>query len=164
MLEAFEKVSKLHPNLKLIFVGSPPPNQDFYLEYLKQLIEKSSVSKQIEIIPFQNNIHEIWQAIDIAVVPSTEPEPFGLVAIEAMAARKPVIAANHGGLTEIIEDGVSGLLFKPNHTKDLVNSLDKLINNSDFRNQISEQGYQRVSQLFSIDGYVKSIQNIFNSI
>ncbi len=164
MLEAFEKVSKLHPNLKLIFVGSPPPNQDFYLEYLKQLIEKSNVSKQIEIIPFQNNIHEIWQAIDIAVVPSTEPEPFGLVAIEAMAARKPVIAANHGGLTEIIEDGVSGLLFKPNHTKDLVNSLDKLINNSDFRNQISEQGYQRVSQLFSIDGYVKSIQNIFNSI
>ena len=131
---------------------------------LDGMINKSSVNKQIELVPFQSNIQEIWQAIDIAVVPSTEPEPFGLVAIEAMAAKKPVIASNHGGLTEIIEDGVSGLLFKPNHTKDLVNSLDKLINNSDFRSQISEKGYQRVSKLFSIDGYVKSIQNIFNSI
>lgn len=164
LLEAFEIVSKLHPNLKLVFVGSPPPNQDFYVEDLKQLIEKSNVNKQIEIIPFQNNIQEIWHAIDIAVVPSTEPEPFGLVAIEAMAAKKPVIAANHGGLTEIIENNVSGLLFKPNQTEDLVNSLDKLINNPDFRNQISEHGFQRVNQLFSIDGYVKSIQNIFNSI
>lgn len=164
MLEAFEKVSKIHPNLKLVFVGSPPPNQEIFLEDLQLLIKKSSVTKQIELVPFQENIYEIWQAIDIAVVPSTEPEPFGLVAIEAMAAKKPVIAANHGGLTEIIENNVSGILFKPNDTEELVKSLEMLINNIEFRNQISNQSYQRVNELFSIDGYVKKIQDIFNAI
>ena len=52
----------------------------------------------------------IWDSIDIAVVPSTEPEPFGLVALEAMLAKKPVIAAKHGGLTEIIDENKTGFI------------------------------------------------------
>jgi len=62
----------------------------------------------VSIIPFQKEISKFWQSIDIAVVPSIEPEPFGLVAVEAMLANKPVIASNHGGLTEIIINNYNG--------------------------------------------------------
>ena len=116
------------------------------------------------IIPFQNEIHKIWQAIDIAVVPSTEPEPFGMVAIEAMLAHKPIVASNHGGLTEIIENNATGFLVTPNSVQDLVIALEKLIQNELLRKEMGEKGYLRVTTAFSVEQYVDSFEKFFEKI
>ncbi|HSD14323.1 MAG TPA: glycosyltransferase family 4 protein, partial [Flavobacterium sp.] len=102
LLEAFNELFAKHKNIRLLFVGSTPPNQEIFLDNLIQKINDYNLSSQVTILPFQDEIAKIWEVIDIAVVPSTEPEPFGLVALEAMLASKPVVGANHGGLKEIV--------------------------------------------------------------
>jgi glycosyltransferase involved in cell wall biosynthesis len=164
LLKAFYDLSKVQENIKLVFIGSPPPNQEGFLESLHQQIEKFKISQKVIIIPFQDKITAIWQSIDIAVIPSSEPEPFGLVAVEAMLAKKPVIGSNHGGLTEILIDNETGFLVKPNNEKALSEALLKLIENPELRNSFGEKGYQRAIKEFSADKYVQSFENLFNDI
>ena len=164
LLAAFQSIAADYPTIKLVFVGSAPPNQDFFVDDLKNKISAFNLDNRVEIVPFQQNIWLFWDAIDIAVVPSTEPEPFGMVAIEAMAAKKPVIAANHGGLTEIVLPNETGYLFEPNNKTDLAHYLKQLIENPEKRTDFGEMGYQRVNDVFSMKNHVQKIENIFEEI
>jgi glycosyltransferase involved in cell wall biosynthesis len=164
LLNSFYNISKTHQNVKLAFVGSPPPNQELFLEELQDQIITLKLSEKVIVIPFIDQISEVWQSIDIAVVPSTEPEPFGLVAVEAMLAKKPVIASNHGGLTEIIVNKKTGFLVEPNNADALSEALFKLIENPDLRNEFGENGYERAIQEFSIEKYVQNFESVFSKL
>ena len=94
-------------------------------------------------------------------MPSTEAESFGLVAVEAMMAKKPVIGSNHGGLTEIIVNNKTGLLFEPNNENELAQSIQYLINNPKIRIEMGEKGQQRAMEAFSIESYIKNFQELF---
>jgi glycosyltransferase involved in cell wall biosynthesis len=163
LLDSFHELIKTHQNIKLVYIGSAPPNQEHFLDALKEKIACYDLTKNVEIIPFQENINQLWQSIDIAVVPSTEPEPFGLVAIEAMFAKKPVVAANHGGLMEIVVNNETGFLVEPNNKMALKEALEKLINNPELRATFGEKGLQRASENFSIENYVRKIQDILEN-
>lgn len=164
LLDAFNNLVQKNDNIKLVFVGAPPPNQEKFQEDLEDRISSFKLNDKVLIIPFQNEIHKIWQAIDIAVVPSTEPEPFGMVAIEAMLAHKPIVGSNHGGLTEIIENNATGFLVIPNSVQDLVIALEKLIQNELLRKEMGEKGYLRVTTAFSVEQYVDSFEKFFEKI
>lgn len=164
LLDAFNNLVQKNENIKLVFVGAPPPNQEKFQEDLEERIASFKLNDKVLIIPFQNEIHKIWQAIDIAVVPSTEPEPFGMVAIEAMLAHKPIVGSNHGGLTEIIENNATGFLVTPNSVQDLVIALEKLIQNELLRKEMGENGYLRVTTAFSVEQYVDSFEKFFEKI
>lgn len=164
LLDAFNNLVQKNENIKLVFVGAPPPNQEKFQEDLEDRISSFKLNDKVLIIPFQNEIHKIWQAIDIAVVPSTEPEPFGMVAIEAMLAHKPIVGSNHGGLTEIIENNATGFLVTPNSVQDLVIALEKLIQNELLRKEMGEKGYLRVTTAFSVEQYVDSFEKFFEKI
>ena len=120
------------------------------------------MTDNVLFIPFNNQIDRVWQAVDIAVVPSTEPESFGLVAVEAMLAKKPVIASNHGGLTEIVIHEHTGFLVQPNNVTDLVNAIETLVNDEAKRLEMGEKGYVRAVEEFSIYKYVSNIEKILN--
>lgn len=159
LLYSFYQVLKKHDDIKLIFVGSPPQNQESFLIEIKEQINQLDIEKNVQLIPFTNEISKIWQSIDIAVVPSIEPEPFGLVAVEAMLAKKPLVGSNHGGLTEIIINNETGFLIQPKNEKALSEALTKLIENPNLRNSFGEKGYQRAINEFSINTYVKKLEN-----
>jgi glycosyltransferase involved in cell wall biosynthesis len=163
LLEAFNKLVKTHQNIRLVYIGSTPPNQEHFLDSLKDKIKNYDLIQKVNIIPFQDNIHQFWQCIDIAVVSSTEPEPFGMVAIEAMMAKKPVIAANHGGLMEIVVNNETGFLVEPNNKDALKDALEKLITNPELRNSFGEKGFQRAIENFSIQKYVQKIEYILEN-
>lgn len=164
LLRAFHIVNKTHKNIKLVYVGSPPLNQEGFLENLYQEINNLSLNNFVKVVPFQNDINLVWQSIDIAVVPSTEPEPFGLVAVEAMLAKKPVIGSNHGGLTEIIINDETGFLVEPNNVEALSEAICKLIDNSELRKSFGKKGYQRSIKEFSVDKYVQSFETVFSEM
>ncbi len=160
LLEAFKNISKNNTSVKLIFVGSAPPNQEMYLDNLNNQIKIDKLHQYVRIIPFQNDIWAIWDSVDIAVVPSTEPEPFGLVAVEAMLCHKPVIAAKHGGLAEIVLHNETGLLFEPGNVSMLESSLNKLIEDKKLRELMGKHGYERAINEFSLERYVDEIETI----
>lgn len=160
LLEAFKRCVNNTNSIKLIFVGSSPPNQEIYVSELQEKIVRSDLKDKVKIISFQNNIWPIWEAIDIAVVPSVLPEPFGIVTLEAMLCSKPVIASNHGGLSEIVVDDETGLLFEPNNIESLELALKTLINNKTKRDLMGKNGYDRATTLFTAESYVDKIEKI----
>lgn len=164
LLKAFHILAKKHSNLKLVFLGSAPPNQEFFEINLKEKIKEYKLENKVVIIPFQEEIWKFWDSIDIAVVPSTEPEPFGLVVIEAMLAKKPVVASNHGGPTEIVLHNETGFLFEPNNENSLAEHLERLILDSELRKSFGEKGYQRAKNVFSLENHVQHFEKIFKEI
>ena len=118
-----DAIDKLHNSgvrdFSVVFMGSPPFGQEAFETALRQRIARSPMQDRILVQGFSNEVWPAYKALDIVCVPSTEPEPFGLVAVEAMAMGKPVLAARFGGLTEIVVDGVTGLTFSPRDVNEL---------------------------------------------
>lgn len=83
------------------------------LEELQREIQDNNLQEIVTISTFTNDPASHYLAADLVVVPSVRPEPFGRVAIEAMAYARPVVGTAHGGLLEIIEDNKTGRLFSP---------------------------------------------------
>jgi glycosyltransferase involved in cell wall biosynthesis len=164
LVSAFVILNEKYSNIKLVFLGSAPPNQEQFEISLKNKIAENKLQDKVFIFPFQKDVAKFWNSIDIAVVPSTEPEPFGMVAIEAMLAKKPVIAANHGGITEIVIDNETGYLVQPNNKIALAEAISKLIDDFQLRNQFGEKGHERVVQEFSIEKHVQQFETVFQNL
>lgn len=164
LLDAFHILSQKYNNIKLTFIGSAPPNQEIFETDLKAKIKEYNLENRALIIPFQEEIGKFWDSIDIAVVPSTEPEPFGMVVIEAMLSQKPVVASNHGGPTEIVLHNQTGFLFEPNNKQSLADALEKLVLDADLRKSFGTNGKKRAIAEFSIDSHVKHFEKIFEEL
>ena len=102
-----------------------------------------------------------WDAV---VVPSTEPESFGLVATESMLSKKPVIASKLGGLQEIIIHEETGYLFEAGNSADLCEQLEKIIENPYLGISLGEKGQERVKKCFSTQKYVGGMKSVYDSI
>lgn len=163
LLEVFTNYLIHHENIKLLFVGSPVEGQEYYLEEIEHSIITNELEKRVKIVPFTNDLNSIWSITDIAVMPSTEAESFGLVAAEAMLAKKPVVASILGGLSEIVVNNESGYLFDPKNKLELYNAINNLIENPSLRTEFGENGYQRAIQEFSIEKHVKQFEAVFQN-
>jgi glycosyltransferase involved in cell wall biosynthesis len=163
LLKAFDLLHKKHDNIHLVFIGSSPKGQEFFTESLENKIKKLELTN-CTIVPFEENIWPIYDSLDIVVVPSTEPESFGLVATEAMLSKKPVIATNLGGLKEVVEDGKTGYLFENKNIEELSNKLELLINDKSLRVKMGEKGFERVNNNFSAEKYVRSFEKEYSTL
>jgi glycosyltransferase involved in cell wall biosynthesis len=147
--------------LCLAIVGDTPPGQPQWLLQLQAQVAALGLSDVVRFVKFVDDIRPVWAAADIAVVPSTEPEPFGMVAIEAMAAGVPVVAAAHGGLLDIVVDGESGLLFTPRDADALAVALDRLNRSPEWRHTLGERGRFIQQQRFSAATQVTALEAVY---
>lgn len=151
-------------NLRYVLVGSVVPGQEHFLNALQQSISESPARQCFMLLPFTKNIWLTWDACDIAVIPSIEPEPFGMVALEAMLSSKPVIAANHGGLIEIVVNEETGLLIEPGDSQSLAAAISRLAQNERERVMFGERGYKRAQQMFSFDRQLANVCEVYDSL
>ncbi len=147
-------------NIHFLFVGSAPPGQGALQEALMERLRSSPASSVLHFRDFQRNIWPVWDATDIAVVPSVEPESFGLVAVEAMAMKCPVIASRHGGLLEIVDEGSTGKLVAPGDADELAAAIRLLCGNSYRRRAMGKAGRARFLEHFSERTYLQSMKNL----
>lgn len=145
-------------NCRFLIVGSAPEGQPYFHEKLLKDIAASNQKERIIVWPYRDDVWAVWDMCDIAVVPSTESEPFGLVAVEAMAAGKSVIAAAHGGLVEIVRHEETGLLFEPGNADALADAITRLAGDEALRKRFGENGLQRFNDHFTLDLYVAGIR------
>ncbi|TFH50157.1 MAG: glycosyltransferase [Lysobacterales bacterium] len=131
---------------------------------LEHKISESPVRRFVTLLPFQQNPAAIWNASDIAVVPSEEPEPFGLVAVEAMSASKPVVAAAHGGLVEIVVPAVTGELFEPRNESQLAEVLTRLVLDPQRRAELGRAGRARYQAAFTEERFAAEVCDLIACI
>tara|TARA_R110002050_G_scaffold104139_1_gene213503 strand:+ start:5680 stop:6840 length:1161 start_codon:yes stop_codon:yes gene_type:complete len=150
-------------NIYLLFLGSTIKTQTFFLDVLQNEIKKKQLENVVTIVDFQKEIWKYYDAMDIVLVPTIDPEPFGLVAVEGMLSKKPVIAANHGGLKEIVVHHKTGLLFEPNSALDLKKSILEIIQNQKLIELFGSEGEERAKNKFSLQEYVNNFKAFYNS-
>jgi glycosyltransferase involved in cell wall biosynthesis len=146
---------------RFAIVGSPAPGLDHLVAQLQDRIKALELSSVVSFVSFDADVWPIWFGSDIAVVPSTEPESFGMVAIEAMGASLPVIASAHGGLLDIVENEKTGLLVAPRSSQALADAMQRLMVSSELRQSMGHAGFQRQAQHFSLDAQVQQTMAMY---
>lgn len=106
--------------------------------------------KNIGFVP-HSDVPQIYAQADICVIPSVWDEPFGLVALEAMAAGVPVCASRCGGLATIVEHGKTGFLFQPGNAVELALYLNRLLDDAELRHSMGLAGRNRVEARYTWD-------------
>jgi glycosyltransferase involved in cell wall biosynthesis len=125
LLDAISKVSRSAlENINVRIVGGTFGGNNDFFDKLKLFVHQKKLDNHVSFHNFTNDPsnHFLWS--DWVIVPSKRPEPFGRVAVEAFAYSKPVVAANHGGLAEILTNKVNGYFFAPNSSPDLASVIE----------------------------------------
>jgi glycosyltransferase involved in cell wall biosynthesis len=133
-------------------------------EELARLVDKAGIQGQVQFEGFVKDPFDFYQWADIVVVPSKKPEPFGLVAVEAMAHGRPVIAANHGGLMEIVVHERTGLLFEPGNAQALSAMLSHALANHAEMQVFGRQGQARYREEFTETKYKENFVYIVEGV
>ncbi|MEK7105171.1 MAG: glycosyltransferase [Patescibacteria group bacterium] len=111
-----------------------------------------------------STLWDLMRGARAIVVPSLWQEVFGLVAIEAMALGKPVIASDVGALSEIVADRVSGLLVPPGSVPALKGAIARVAEDPIFATQLGRAGRQRAEQKYSPEGHYQKLINIYQEV
>ncbi|WP_203649328.1 glycosyltransferase family 4 protein [Secundilactobacillus yichangensis] len=159
---------ELEKNKKVVamIVGSPYKGEEKYLEQLEKQIHTfpTEIRNRVKLIPFQTNIEEIYQLLDIFVMPSTSPDPFPTVVLEAMANGIPIIGYNHGGVQEMVVQNESGILVEPRNIKLLSQAIDRLLQSPQTLQKYGENARIRQKQCFDLDEFVNQVQKVYDEI
>ncbi len=105
-----------------------------------------------------------YGASDVVIYPSIYLDPFGLIILEAMAAKKPVVASSFGGAKEIVEDGVSGFVVNPLEVKAFSTCVEKIIGDDARAAQMGEAGFKRVSEFFSVKDMTSRYLDLYRGV
>ncbi len=141
LLDAFRLVDA---PCELALLGPADP------EYLKSLQQRAGLCvNRVSFLGFHDNVDWFMARIDLLVVPSVAFESFGMVILEAMKHKKPVICTDFGGMKEVVEDGVTGLVVPAGDAVALSNAITGLIGDSEVRRQMGDAGYRRLNELFT---------------
>ncbi|MFY9989140.1 MAG: glycosyltransferase [Chthoniobacterales bacterium] len=141
------------PDVKVVFVGAAlfTDEDRKYQQELVVLAQELGVSNRVQFAGFQRNVLPYLKAVDLVVHCSISPEPFGRVIVEALLAGKPVIATRGGAPAEIIEDGVTGVLVKPNEPAELATAIQGLLADPLRASQMGAKGQETVGRRYALD-------------
>jgi len=136
----------------------------WHLEDLKQQAVELGISDRIGFTGFVPRPADAMRTLDIVVHASTQPEPFGLVIIEAMACCRALIASQSGGANEIIRAGVNALPHTPGDAEALAVLMTKLVHDADLRERLGNAGRQTAEEHFNRTRLGLQLARIYESI
>ena len=151
LLEAFATVHSKHPESELHIFGH---NTGEFTDHLRKRAIGLGLGDKVVRHDFVSNRCDIYRNMDICVVPSRFEDALPTVAIEAAMFGVPTIGTAIGGLPEIIDDGVTGLLVPPEDPQTLAEALEKLVTNEDLRTTLGRQAQVVSTKRFSSDRFV----------
>ncbi|HET9130880.1 MAG TPA: glycosyltransferase family 4 protein, partial [Terriglobia bacterium] len=135
LLRALPSVLRKHPNVHVVLAGDETAGEPGYKAHLQKVCSTLAIDKHVAFLPFTEDVPHLLAALDLFVLPSY-CETYGLVVIEAMAMKCPVIATNAGGVPEIIGHGKTGLLVEPRKENQLARAIRRLLSDKDFRGRV----------------------------
>jgi glycosyltransferase involved in cell wall biosynthesis len=140
------------PNLRVEVVGDGP-----------ERARLESIGRRARFLGWQTGLDDLLAGWDLFALPSRE-EAFGIAALEAMAASLPVVATRVGGLPELVEDGLTGLLVPPDDPAALAAAIARLAADSALRARLGEAGRARAATHFPVERMVASVAALYDQL
>lgn len=159
LLEAAAQVVKEVPQAHFVILGDGPLRQN-----LEQQATESGLEAQVHFYGSVANVAEWMAGFDLLVVPSLA-EPFGLVAVEAMASALPVVASQVDGLAELVIPGETGLVVPPGDSSRLAAAVTQLLQaGAQERERLGEAGRNRVAEFFEVGQMTASYESFYQTL
>ncbi|HEY3911457.1 MAG TPA: glycosyltransferase family 4 protein [Stellaceae bacterium] len=145
-------------NMHLLIVGDGPEQAN-----LERLAAELGLRARVQFLGYSADIGGICAASDMVALAS-RMDSFGLVLVEAGYFNLPVVATAVGGIPEVIEDGVTGLLVPPEDPQAVAAALARLIDDRDYRERLGRAGKKRVDALFGVDRMVRDFHETYDRL
>jgi glycosyltransferase involved in cell wall biosynthesis len=164
LAEAAGQVLQNHPDAHFVAVGSYFADEVHYLEKLKSLISSLGLNGKFHLADYRPNVTAVYRALDIFVLPSRKPEPFGRVTVEAMMQGRAVIATNHGGTCELIQEGVTGVLVPPSDAKALVTAIERFLDDRSLGEKMGKAAATYARENFGLPRYQDKMRDVIDRL
>ncbi len=166
-LEAAANVASHESRVVFAVVGGPIIGQESYEATLHEKARALGIADRVRFTSWRygpSAMPDVHRALDILVLASRQPEPFGLVVLEAMASGTPVIATAHGGPLDIIEDGRTGDLVPPGDTAAMAAAIVALVNDPARRARVGALARERVITHYTAEQYVAGVDAVYREV
>ncbi len=156
LLEAWPQVLRAAPDAYLLIVGEGSRR-----EALEQQARDLRIAHRVVFTGRRDDMPAVTAALDVAVLPSYR-EAQGLSILEAMALSRPIVATTVGGIPEVVEDGVSGLLVPPHDADALAGAISRLLTDHPYADMLAKAGHDDVHQRFCVELMVHAVEAIYD--
>jgi len=157
-LKAVQRASERVPDLKMIFAGDGELEDDLRAEAVRL-----NVSDRVIFAGFRRDIPHLLAAAEVLVLPS-EDECLPLVILEAMSSRLPVISTDVGGISEAVEDGVTGIMVRPRDAEGLAEALVEILGDPERARSMGIAGRRKVEAEFSLEACAAAVFDVYDEL
>jgi glycosyltransferase involved in cell wall biosynthesis len=149
--------------VRLLIVGGTAPGNEDHERRLRELVDDLGLEAIVVFTGELEDPRPAYAGMDMLVLPSAQPEPFGGVVIEAMAMGLPVVATRLGGTVDQVVDSVTGVLVPPGDADAIARALRPLVEDPPLRQRMGLAGKERMLTSFHIDTMLRRIVDVYDS-
>ncbi|MCL5773612.1 MAG: glycosyltransferase family 4 protein [Firmicutes bacterium] len=160
-IDAASQILEKNKDIIFLIVGDTERADQVYLGVLEEIIEKKQIQDNVLFLGYRNDIINVLAGVDI-IVSASWRESFGRVIFEGMALEKPVIATSVGGVPEIIEDDITGMLIPHGDSSAIRNAVESLLVNPQKCVTLGKLARKRIQDRFSIQNHTEAIEKIYD--
>jgi glycosyltransferase involved in cell wall biosynthesis len=158
LIEATKSLAESFPDLRCILVGEGPERH-----HLEEARKEIGLEDRVLMLGLRRDVPEVLRAFDVFVSPAVE-EAFGINILEAMLMGLPVVATAVGGVSEVVEDGVTGLLVPAQDPSSLAGAVEHLLKDRALAEKMGLAGQRRARELFSPERYASTLEGVWESL
>jgi len=160
LIAAMSSVLRHCPRAKLVIAGDGS-----YAAQARARVSQLGMNHAVTFVGHvsQAELVELYKKSAVTVVPSTCPETFGKVGVEAMSVGTPVIASDVGGVRDWLEDNVNGILVPPSQPEELAEAITRVLGDPSLRSKLSRNALEGVAR-FSIERYVSNLLGVVSEV
>lgn len=158
LIAAFGMLADRYPSIRLLCAGDGPLQKE-----IMELADRSGVAAQVDWLGSLQNVRPAILSSDLLVHPSLkEALPYAIM--EAMACGKPVVAADVGGVSELVVDGKTGILVPPGDEKRLADAVSIVLEDAGLRSSMGIAGRERVLKQFTIERMIHDYESLYSGL
>ena len=158
LVEAAHHVVQQLPDARFVILG-----EGDLREHLDKLVKERHLQKHVLLPGFRTDVLGCIKGFDLFAM-SSVTEGLGTSLLDAMACARPIVATTAGGIPEIVEDNVNGLLVPPRDQTALANAIVRALNDAGLRRRMGEAGLARVHERFSVEKMVERTADVYERV
>jgi len=163
-IQAVKLLAEPMPDAVFAIVGGTPEEFRYFETALRKTVDQAGMGDRVVFTGHVSGMAQVYNGLSVALSASTSPEPLGTMIIEAMTLARPIIAPNHGGAVEMIEDGKTGLLFKPGDARDLAEKITLLHHSPELCVSLGQAARVHALEVFAIQEHVHQVERVYERL